>query len=112
MFLLQNNVADVGDIDMAMENGPGLRWGAMGPSLLLDLGGGPGGARQYADKFMDGLMSWYAPADPDVNEALVDRWVTETMDEAKQASRSALENMRDERLIALLNIKNSTTRLE
>ena len=36
-------VATVEDVDKAVSCGPGLRWAAMGPHLLYDLGGGEDG---------------------------------------------------------------------
>ena len=36
-------VATVEDVDKAVSSGPGLRWAAMGPHLLYDLGGGEDG---------------------------------------------------------------------
>ncbi|GKT84066.1 3-hydroxyacyl-CoA dehydrogenase [Colletotrichum tofieldiae] len=47
MHLLQEDVADVEDIDKAMSYGPGLRWGVMGPSLLFHLGGGEGASSTW-----------------------------------------------------------------
>jgi 3-hydroxyacyl-CoA dehydrogenase len=41
--LVLRGVATVEDVDRAVSSGPGLRWAAMGPHLLYDLGGGPEG---------------------------------------------------------------------
>jgi carnitine 3-dehydrogenase len=105
-YLLQEDVVDVGDIDVAMEYGPGLRWGVMGPSLLMHLGGGPGGARGYADKYMKHLMSWYAPQDPCVDNSLTESWIDGVEAAAEGKSQSQLQYNRDTLLIALLNAKD------
>jgi carnitine 3-dehydrogenase len=41
--LVLRGIATVDDIDKAVSYGPGLRWAAMGPHLLYDLGGGQEG---------------------------------------------------------------------
>ena len=41
--LVLRGVASVEDVDKAVSYGPGLRWAAMGPHLLYDLGGGEEG---------------------------------------------------------------------
>jgi 3-hydroxyacyl-CoA dehydrogenase len=41
--LVLRGVATVEDVDKAVSAGPGLRWAAMGPHLLYDLGGGAEG---------------------------------------------------------------------
>ncbi|WP_135467245.1 3-hydroxyacyl-CoA dehydrogenase NAD-binding domain-containing protein [Crenalkalicoccus roseus] len=43
VFLLQEGVADVADLDAAIAHGPGLRWALLGPFLNLHLSGGEGG---------------------------------------------------------------------
>ncbi|KAJ6020495.1 hypothetical protein N7540_005999 [Penicillium herquei] len=103
--LLEDEVATVADLETAMEYGPGLRWGIMGPSLLLHLGGGPGGAEEYANKFLSHLMTWYSDRDPAMTEALVQRWVQETTAVSAKSTRAQLERRRDDDLIGVLNRK-------
>jgi len=43
LFLIQQGVLSVADADVAVNYGPGLRWGVMGQSLQWHLGGGAGG---------------------------------------------------------------------
>ncbi len=45
--LVLSGVATVADVDRAVAFGPGLRWAAMGPHLLYDLGGGSEGIRGH-----------------------------------------------------------------
>lgn len=47
--LVLRGVATVEDVDTAVRCGPGLRWAAMGPHLLYDLGGGEGGIRGHME---------------------------------------------------------------
>ena len=46
-------VASIEDIDKAMWAGPGLRWAAMGPTMLFHLGAGEGGLQAFCDHFRD-----------------------------------------------------------
>jgi carnitine 3-dehydrogenase len=47
--LVLRGVATVEDVDRAVSYGPGLRWAAMGPHLLYDLGGGEEGIRGHVE---------------------------------------------------------------
>jgi carnitine 3-dehydrogenase len=47
--LVLRGVATVDDVDRAVRYGPGLRWAAMGPHLLYDLGGGEEGIRGHLE---------------------------------------------------------------
>jgi 3-hydroxyacyl-CoA dehydrogenase len=47
--LVLRGVATVEDVDKAVSCGPGLRWAAMGPHLLYDLGGGEEGIRGHVE---------------------------------------------------------------
>ncbi|KAI3391187.1 hypothetical protein diail_7792 [Diaporthe ilicicola] len=105
MYLLQEDVATVSDLDTAMSFGPGLRWGVMGPNTLFHLGGGEGGIQHMADHLLAPLMSWYAPRDPVVDEDLRRKWVDGTMEEVDGRGYRELARQRDEELVRLLNIR-------
>lgn len=105
LYLLQEGVCGVGDIDDAVAHGPGLRWGVMGPSTLFHLGGGPGGVQHMADHLLGPLMSWYAPRDPVVDDELKKKWVDGTLEMVGDRSFQALARQRDEELIRLLNVR-------
>lgn len=47
--LVVRGIATVDDVDRAVSYGPGLRWAAMGPHLLYDLGGGEDGIRGHIE---------------------------------------------------------------
>lgn len=57
--LVQSGVASVADVDKAMWAGPGLRWAAMGPTMLFNLGAGPGGLQSFCDHFTDTFNGWW-----------------------------------------------------
>ncbi|KAL1864547.1 hypothetical protein Daus18300_007562 [Diaporthe australafricana] len=105
MYLLQEDVATVSDLDRAMSFGPGLRWGVMGPNTLFHLGGGEGGIQHMADHLLAPLMSWYAPKDPVVDDELRRKWVHGTMEEVDGRDYRELARQRDEELVRLLNVR-------
>ena len=39
--------------------GPGLRWAAMGPTMLFNLGAGEGGLEAFCDHFTDTFNGWW-----------------------------------------------------
>src|SRR3546814_20473055 len=47
IYMVEQGVASVADIDAAMAYGPGLRWSIMGPHMTYHLGGGDGGIAHY-----------------------------------------------------------------
>ncbi|KAI6512378.1 hypothetical protein MCOR14_000998 [Pyricularia oryzae] len=105
MYLVQEGVADVSDIDRAMSNGPGLRWGVMGPSMLFHLGGGQGGIEYMADHLLEPMMSWYAREDPKVDDELKRKWVEGTKAAVDGREYRPLAKQRDEEIVRLLNVR-------
>lgn len=74
LYLLQEGVASVEDIDRAITDGPGLRWAINGPFLTYHLGGGSGGIRQYLANLGDSqVYRWNSLGIPEVDDALVAR---------------------------------------
>ena len=59
IHLVQSGVASVGDVDKAMSAGPGLRWAAMGPTMLFGLGAGQGGLQAFCDHFSETFNGWW-----------------------------------------------------
>ncbi|WP_372800481.1 3-hydroxyacyl-CoA dehydrogenase NAD-binding domain-containing protein [Paracoccus seriniphilus] len=57
--LVVEGVASVEDVDKAVWAGPGLRWAAMGPTMLFNLGAGEGGLKAFCDHFADTFNGWW-----------------------------------------------------
>ncbi|ROW11853.1 hypothetical protein VPNG_04910 [Cytospora leucostoma] len=108
LYLMQENVVDATEIDTAMSYGPGLRWGVMGPNLLLHLGGGEGGIRHLADHLLRPFMTWWAPQDPVVDEELKKKWVDGTLEEVAGRNYRDLARQRDVQVVKLLNLRSET----
>ena len=104
--LVQQGVLSVGDADIAVSYGPGLRWGVMGPSLQWHLGGGAGGIHHFMDHLMDPLtglmMSLHMP---EVTPALKQTVVDGVLKDAGAHSVEELAQNENEALLALLAIR-------
>jgi 3-hydroxybutyryl-CoA dehydrogenase len=59
LHLVKTGVASVKDVDTAVWAGPGLRWAAMGPSLLFHLGAGPGGIAAFCERYAPSFNRWW-----------------------------------------------------
>lgn len=103
LYLVQEGVASVGDVDRAIADGPGLRWAMMGPFMTFNLGGGPGGIRHYLDQFAPVMRDWFPElGTPELDKALEER-VVEGVEEAMAGkSLDELTHWRDETFLQLL----------
>lgn len=59
LYLVNEGVASVEDVDRAVWAGPGLRWGAMGPHMLFNLGAGEGGMKAFCERYADSFHRWW-----------------------------------------------------
>ena len=59
IHLVRTGVASVEDVDTAVWAGPGLRWAAMGPTMLFHLGAGEGGLAEFCDRYTDSFNRWW-----------------------------------------------------
>jgi len=57
--LVKSGVASVKDVDTAVWAGPGLRWAAMGPTMLFHLGAGSGGIGSFCERYTDSFNRWW-----------------------------------------------------
>ena len=109
VWLVQEGVADVEDIDRGMAMGPGLRWAAAGPFLTFHLGADAGGIRSYlqhlgaAHERMWEDLQRVPTIRPDVAEQIA----TGVQAEVGTSTVAQLAARRDEALIALLNLLRS-----
>lgn len=106
VFMVQDGIADVEAIDIALVNGPGLRWSVLGAHMAYHLGGGAGGMAGYlAHLGPSQERRWAAlgsPAlTPDVQAALVQG----VAQEAAGRDIPELEATRDAALIAMLRAR-------
>lgn len=94
IHLVTSGVASVEDVDRAVYAGPGLRWAAMGPTMLFHLGAGEGGLAAFAERYADSFSRWWddlgdARLDPATVSRLVAGLPAGSLDELS-AERDAL----------------------
>ncbi len=59
LHLVKSGVASVEDVDKAVWAGPGLRWAAMGPTMLFHLGAGAGGIAAFCERYTPSFNRWW-----------------------------------------------------
>jgi carnitine 3-dehydrogenase len=104
LHMVDNGEATVEQIDLAITDGPGLRWPIQGPMLTFHLAGGEGGMAHMLDHFGPSLKSPWTRLDaPELTPGLRDAVIAGCDEEV--AGRSFLELVaeRDEAIIAIRN---------
>lgn len=100
--LVQSGVASVGDVDKAMWAGPGLRWAAMGPTMLFNLGAGEGGLQSFCDHFTDTFNGWWEDlGQVYLDDEVIAKLVQGVDEEAQGLSQSDLAAKRDAMITAM-----------
>lgn len=102
LYLLQEGVASVEDIDRAVTAGPGMRWAIQGPFLTYHLGGGQGGIRHYLEHLGPSQQyRWASLGVPVMDEGLKARVVQGVEQATHGKSLVDLFAHRDAQLVAL-----------
>lgn len=106
VYLVEQGVASVAEIDAALCNGPGLRWALMGPHMTYHLGGGEGGIAGYlAHLGPSQVRRWQSLGTPSLDENVQQRIIEGVAEEAAGRTIAQLEERRDEGLLALLRAR-------
>jgi carnitine 3-dehydrogenase len=109
LWLVNDGVATVAEIDDAIRFGAGLRWSFMGTFLTYRIAGGEAGMRHFMAQFGPALQwPWTKLMDvPELTEELLDRLVAQSDAQAAGRSVRELEAQRDECLVAVLQALRS-----
>jgi 3-hydroxyacyl-CoA dehydrogenase len=109
VWLVQEGVADVADIDRGIAMGPGLRWAAAGPFLTFHLGADAGGIRSYLHHLGSAHERMWEDLQrvPTIRPEVAEQITAGVHAEVGSASVAELAARRDEALIALLNLMSS-----
>ena len=103
LHLVAEGVASVGDIDIAISAGPGLRWALMGPHLTFHLAGGVGGIDHFLDQFAAPMADWWETlGEPTLTSELQERLAVGIAVETAGRSVAELGAWRDLLLVDLL----------
>lgn len=99
VYLVEQGIATVADIDAAVVNGPGLRWATMGPHMTYHVGGGAGGIEYYLEHLGDSqVRRWDTLGNPALTSALKARISDGVLDEAGTRSVEVIAAERDRKL--------------
>ncbi|WIY25015.1 3-hydroxyacyl-CoA dehydrogenase NAD-binding domain-containing protein [Parasedimentitalea psychrophila] len=102
IHLISTGVASVEDVDTAMWAGPGLRWAAMGPTMLFHLGAGEGGLTEFCERYSDSFNRWWDDlGELHLTPELAEQLVAGVTLEANGVSPSDLSVKRDAMLAAM-----------
>ncbi|MDF3933658.1 3-hydroxyacyl-CoA dehydrogenase NAD-binding domain-containing protein [Pseudomonas citronellolis] len=103
IHLVKIGAASVEDVDTAVWAGPGLRWAAMGPTLLFHLGGGPGGLASFCQKYTESFHRWWDDlGDPRLDAETAALLVRGVVAESADGSQAELSQARDDLITAML----------
>jgi len=104
LWLVNDGVATVSEVDDAIRYGPGLRWALMGTFLTYRIAGGDGGMRHFLAQFGPTLQwPWTKLTDvPELTDELLDTIAAQSDEQAEGRTLRELERMRDDTLVALL----------
>ncbi|KGJ03234.1 3-hydroxybutyryl-CoA dehydrogenase [Paracoccus halophilus] len=102
IHLVKTGVASVEDVDTAVWAGPGLRWAAMGPTMLFHLGAGEGGLAAFCERYSDSFNRWWDDLgvlhlDPALSSDLIEG----VERESRAKSQAELASQRDALITAM-----------
>ena len=105
-FLVQQGVVSVQDLDIAISEGPGLRWAMLGPFLNMHLAGGIEGIKHFLTHLGPPINSWIKSLGKvSIDEALIDL-LSEGVEQALSGKKiDQLVKERDDLLQQLKNLK-------
>ena len=108
LYLIEQGVLSVDDMDVAVSHGPGLRWGVMGQSLQWHLGGGEGGIKHFMDHLMEPLAGMMKVlGTPNITPHLKQTIIDGVLSEAAGRSVAQLAKKENEVIIGLLRLRAS-----
>jgi 3-hydroxyacyl-CoA dehydrogenase len=107
VYLIEQGVLNVADADTAVCWGPGLRWGAMGPSLLFHLGGGEGGIQHFIEHLSGPMAATWKDLGPltDFTPEIKQTIIDGVLSEVNGRSLEEVARERDEVLLGLLQLR-------
>lgn len=103
--LIGRGAISVADLDLAVSNGPGLRWALLGPIATQHLSGGPGGMAHVLEHLGPPMVDWWKDlGEPELTPELTGQLVAGVADEMAGAE-DVIRERRDEALRELLALK-------
>jgi len=105
LWLVNDGIATVAEVDDAIRFGAGLRWSFMGTFLTYRIAGGEGGMRHFLEQFGPTLeLPWTKLMDvPELNDELIEAIASQSDEQADGRSIRELERWRDRTLVAVIH---------
>jgi len=105
-YLIDQDVVDVAAADTAVSWGPGLRWGVIGPHLLLHLDGGARGIQRFMDGAPIPMATWWKQlGNPELSSKLRQTIIDGTLQETADRPLEQLAHERDDVLLGLIRLR-------
>ena len=96
-------MATAEELDDAIRFGAGLRWSFMGNFLIYRIAGGEQGMRHFMAQFGPALkLPWTKLEAPELTDALLDKIVAQSDEQAAGRSIRELERLRDDCLVDIM----------
>jgi len=90
-------------IDTAIWAGPGLRWAAMGPTMLFHLGAGEGGLAAFCDRYAQSFHHWWDDmGNGQIRSNTIAQLVAGVTAQARSRTWAELYARRDQMILPLL----------
>jgi carnitine 3-dehydrogenase len=103
LWMVNDNIATTQQLDDAIRFGPGLRWAMMGQCFIYYLAGGERGMRHFLEQFGPALkLPWCHMEAPELTDELIEKFVSQTGEQAGEESFRELEALRDNCLISIM----------
>lgn len=109
LWLVNDDVATVEEVDDAIRYGAGLRWAQMGTFLTYRIAGGEEGMRHFLAQFGPALeWPWTKLTEvPELTAELIEKVAAQSDAQAGDRSLHELEHLRDDNMIAILQALRS-----
>lgn len=110
--LVDQGVATVQDIDLAIAHGPGLRWALLGPFMNLHLSGGQGGIEHLLDHLGGPIEDWWKDlGSPSMTPELKRKVAEQVRELLAEHDEAAFVPERDRLLLDLIAAKKQSGKL-
>lgn len=108
MYLVDEGVVAMEDVDEIVKDSIGLRWAAAGPMLGMHLGGGQGGMESFIRHLGPTMeKSWGAQGDLMMDESTITRLAAKSRESYGHSTIDELAQKRDQKQMAILHTRKS-----
>lgn len=107
IHLINEGVASVKDVDIAVSSGPGLRWAVMGPTSLFHLGGDIGGLQDFCNRYSVSFNRWWSDLGTPILDETTIKKLVDGFNNSNSDNHSDMVKRRDHLLSAIVEVTHS-----